>query len=236
MKFLAITLLLSQVALAAPEVIISPVEHLYVPDGFDSNDAVELVVTGSFPNPCYSRNKVQVKVVDDVIDIKVLALAPDDRTKGSRFCPQMLVPFKEVITVGNLQGGDYKINVNQNTRYALADKMIVKEATSSAVDENIYAAIEWVEAKGNDQFVLHGWRYSPCMELETVKVVSNKKDTLSVLPVMKQVSDFCPMKGIPVSYPVKFDFSGLKMKQPLLHVRTMDGKSVNTIIDLEGRR
>jgi hypothetical protein len=53
---------------------------------------------------------------------------------------------------------------------------------------------------------------------------------------MKQVSDFCPMKGMPVSYPVRFDFSGLKVKKPLLHVRTMDGKSVNTIIDLEGRR
>lgn len=236
MKFFMLTVLLSQVALAAPEVIVSPVEHLYIPDGFDSNDAVELVVTGSFPNPCYSRNKVQVKVDNDQIDIKVLALAPDERKMGTRFCPQMIVPFKEVISVGNLQGGKYKVTVNQNTRYALADDLSVKEATSSAVDESIYAAIEWVESKGNDQFVLHGWRYSNCLELDGIKIVSNKKDTLSVLPVMKQVSDFCPMKGMPVSYPVRFDFSGLKVKNPLLHVRTMDGKSVNTIIDLEGRR
>ncbi|HXH31104.1 MAG TPA: hypothetical protein VNJ01_09855, partial [Bacteriovoracaceae bacterium] len=66
-----------------------------------------------------------------------------------------------------------------------------------------------------------------------VKVVSNEKDTLSILPIMKQVSDFCPMKGISFSYPIKLDFTGIDVKMPLLHVRTLDGKSVNTIVNLK---
>jgi hypothetical protein len=110
---------------------------------------------------------------------------------------------------------------------------MVHEAASNSVDDNVYAALEYVEKKSQNDFVLHGWKYSNCMELNEVKVVSNQKDTLSILPIMKKVSDHCPMKGMPVAYPVKLDFSSLKMNQPLLHVRTMDGKSVNSVVHLE---
>lgn len=229
---LALMLLLVNSAYAA-SVINAPVKHLYVPEGFDSNDSVEVVVTGTFPNPCYSRNKVDVHVEDDVIDIAVTGIAPDHKLIGSRACPDMAVPFKEVVTVGNLQGGEYKINVNDG---ALKDKVMVKEATSSAVDDHIYAAIEWIEKKSADQVVLHGWRYSPCLELDRIEVMSNGKDTFSMLPIMKQVSDFCPMKGMPVSFNAKVNLRSLKMNQPLLYVRTMDGKSVNSILNLEERR
>ena len=30
-----------------------PVDHIYVPTGFDSNDTVEVVVTGYLPNLCH---------------------------------------------------------------------------------------------------------------------------------------------------------------------------------------
>jgi hypothetical protein len=235
MKMLTLVFLLAQSAFAAPEIVPSPLDHLFVPDGFDSNDSVEMVVTGNFPNVCYSRNSVIVKVKDDLIDIKITSLAPDTSVKGTRACPDMIVPFKEVVSVGNLQGGEYKVQVNTGTAFALKDKLKVIEASSSAVDDNIYGAIEWVEKKGQDQYLLQGWRYSPCFELDQIKVVSNNKDTLSILPIMKQVSDFCPMKGVRVTYPVKLNFKNLKNKQALLHVRTMDGKSVNTIVDLKGR-
>lgn len=236
MKFSLLALLISHAALAAPEVVLAPVKHLYVPEGFDSNDAVEVVVTGEFPSPCYSRNEVKVSVKEELIDIKVTALVSEDGQKGLRACPQMVVPFKEVVTVGNLQGGDYKIQVNKETRYALQDELKVAEATSAAVDEHIYADIQHVEDKGNNNYTLHGWRYSNCVEVDKVEIVNNKKDTFSVLPIMKQVSDFCPMKGMPVSFDVKLDMSSMKFKQPLLHVRTMDGKSFNSILNLEGRR
>lgn len=236
MKFLTAMLFFSSVAIAQPEVIQAPVDYLYVPTGFDSNDSVEVIVTGNFPNTCYSRNKVDVKVHDDIIDIKVTSLAPEGSLITSRACPQMLVPFKEVVAIGNLQGGEYEIRVNADSARSLSEKLNVAEASSNSVDDNIYAAIEWVERKGPDEVVLHGWRYSDCLVLDKVKVVSNNKDTLSVLPIMKQIRSHCPMKGMPVAYPVKFDTSSLKMNKPLLHVRTMDGKSVNAIINLEERK
>jgi len=224
---------ISSIALASPEIILAPVDHLYIPEGFDSNDSVEVVITGMFSNACFSRNNVEVKVKDSLIDVTVSAIAPDTALLATRKCPDMVVPFKEVVTLGNLQGGNYDIRVNGGSRFGLKDKMAISEAASNSVDDAIYAAIEWVERKSKNEVVLHGWRYSNCVDLDRVKIVSNNKDTLSILPVMKQLSDFCPMKGMPTAYSVKVDYSSMKMNKPLLHVRTMDGKSVNTIVTVE---
>lgn len=233
-KLLPLFIFASFTAIAQPAVISAPVDHLYIPAGFDSNDSVEVVVTGTFPNPCYSRNDVKVAVTDDVVDIQVSAIAYE--TKSFKDCPDLAVPFKEVVTVGNLQGGEYKVKVNSQTRYALEDSLKITEASSNAVDDYIYAAIDWVERTGPQEFILHGQRYSNCLVLDHIEVVSNSKDTLSILPVMKRLSDFCPMKMMPTKYPIKIDFSNLKIDRPLLHVRTMDGKSVNTVVNSEVRR
>lgn len=224
-KIMSVLFLSSLSAFANVDIIPAPVKHVYLPSGFDSNDAVEVVVTGVFSSACFSRNDVKVKVIEDTIDIQISAISHEK----ARSCPDMVVPFKEVVHVGNLQGGDYKVIVNNQ----LEDQFSVSEASSSSVDENIYAAIEYVEKKSKDEVVLHGWRYSNCVDIDKVKVISNKKDTLSILPVMKQLSSFCPMKGMPTQYAVKLDLSSMKIKEPLLHVRTMDGKSINSIINME---
>jgi hypothetical protein len=234
MKKFLLPLLFSVVAQAQTTIIDAPVEHIYVPMGFDSNDSVEVVVTGYFPNACYSRNSVAVKVSGETINIDVTAIAPPPERSNKLFCADIAIPFKEVVSLGNLQGGDYIIRVNGGAPYPLKKKIQIAEARSNAVDDNIYAAIDWVENKGNGKFLLHGWKYSNCFALDEVKVLSNNDDTFSVLPVMKELGTFCPMKGMPVTYPVKLDFTKLKMKRPLIHVRTMDGKSVNAIVDLEG--
>jgi hypothetical protein len=230
-KILPFLVLSAAAAWAQPDVVPAPVTHLYVPAGFDSNDTVEVVVTGNFPNSCYSRNDVKVDVRDEEIAVTVTAVSHEKSFPAAR-CSDMLVPFKEVVHIGNLQGGDYKLIVNNR----LTDSLRVGEASSNSVDENLYAAIEWVEEKGGNNVLLHGWRYSNCIDHDRVEVKSNDKDTLAILPVMKRLSDFCPMKMMPVRYPVKLDFASLKMRQPLLHVRTMDGKSVNAIIRIEERR
>lgn len=224
-KTAALVLLLSVGgAIAQPTVTMAPVKHLYIPAGFDSNDSIEVVVTGYFPNPCISRNTVLVDVKEEKISITVTALTPNYKS----FCPDMAVPFKEVVSIGNLQGGDYDISVND----VLAKTMKVAESSSGAIDDHLYAAIDDLEKVSEKKYVLHGWRYSPCIDLDRVEVRSNGNDTISVLPIMKQVRDWCPMKLTPVAYPVELDLKKLKTTEPLVHVRTMDGKSFNSILNL----
>lgn len=224
--------LLTSAAVASATVIDAPVDHLYVPKGFDSNDSVEVVVTGTFPNPCYSRNGVKVDVKNGEVEINVMALAPEVILMEGMTCPDMPVQFKEVVTLGNLQGGTYSLQVNGEQSSSLNRNLKIAEASSQAVDEYLYADVEWIEKKSSSEIVLHGFRSSDCLDLDKIKVVSNGEDTLSVLPILKQVSKKCNALNVPVSYPVKLDLSGLKTKRPLLHVRTIDGKSVNTILSL----
>lgn len=235
MKVLILFIMIMQAAWAVPEVVLPNLDHLYVPEGFDNNDSVEVIITGSFPNPCFSRNKTEVVVNNYIINILVTALEHGKKLESGA-CPQMKVPFKEVVSVGNLKSGKYMIVVNRSAGVnSLREMLYVQEATSSLIDDHIYAAIEWVEQTTSGKFILHGIRYSPCFEIDQIKVLSNKRDTLSILPVMKQKSDFCPMKGVPFKTSVEIDFSGLKTSRPLLHVRTLDGRSVNTIVNLRNR-
>jgi hypothetical protein len=217
----------------APRVIDAPVDHLFVPSGFDNNDNVELVVTGYFPNPCYGRNNVAVKVVNDEIQVRVTALVRQE--EKAEACAAMIVPFKEVVPVGNLQGGDYKVVVNSNTRFELTDQLKVVEAASQNQDDHIYAVVDYIELgflggeSGSAQLV--GWNPSDCLALDHVEYVSNGKDTLSILPIMKKIRDFCPLKMVPLTIPVNFNPESFSHPKILLMSRTIEGKSVNTIME-----
>lgn len=236
MSSLLLTLALCPLAAIAqrPTVIDAPVDHVFVPAGFDNNDNVEVVVTGYFPNPCYNRNDVTVKVVDDLIKISVTASVKED--KGS-LCAAMIVPFKEDISVGNLQGGDYKIVVNEGTPFELKDSIKIVEAASQNQDDHIYAMVDYVDlgftggSLGDTRLI--GWKPSDCLELDRVEYRSNGKDTVIVMPIMKKVRDFCPMKLTPLEVPVRFNPSEYSHSKVLLMSRTIDGRSVNALVNLE---
>ncbi len=108
--------------------------------------------------------------------------------------------------------------------------MKVTESTSNAVDDFQYAYVNYIdkEEQSFGEVTLKGYNPSDCFELYTIEYVHNGKDTYSVLPKMKQVRSFCPMKMVPFKYKWKVP-SDLNKSRVLIHVRTMDGKSVNTI-------
>lgn len=232
---LALALTPAMTALAqVPAVIDAPVDHVFVPAGFDNNDNVEIVVTGHFPNPCYNRSGVKVKVIDDTIKVTISASVKEDK---ANLCAAMIVPFKEDIVVGNLQGGDYKIVVNEGTAFELKDKITIVEATSQNQDDHIYAMVNYIElgftGGGFGDARLVGWNPSDCLELDRVEYRSNGKDTVSIMPIMKKVREFCPMKLTPLEIPVRFDPSEFSHSKVLLMSRTIDGRSVNSLVNLE---
>jgi hypothetical protein len=219
-----LSLLFTQLAVAQVSQLQAPVDHLYVPPGFDDNDAVEVIVAGHFTDTCHSRNAVSATVVDRVIDVQILAHTVK---KANSDCIQMVVPFKEDVAIGTLAEGDYEVRVNGK----LSKTLTVHSASSNIVDDYLYAAIDNVIPQENGEILLTGWRYSSCVETSTAHVVSNGEDIVTILPTLKQISDFCPMKGMPVSYRTKVDLSSLKYDKALIYVRTMDGRSESTIVD-----
>lgn len=217
---------------AGPQIVTSPVDHLFVPEGFDNNDNVEVIVTGKFPNPCYIKNKVDVDVKDEKIFITVTALKKDD--EALLICEPMVVPFKEEVTIGNLQGGDYEVIVNDKTEFEKKDTLKVAVSSSSSVDEHLYPMVEYIELGFtgglSGDALLVAKSPSDCLAFDKVEYLSNKKDTISIMPIMKKISANCNEKTKRIQIPVKFNAHSVKNKEVLLFVRSIDGKSVNTII------
>lgn len=209
---------------AEPVLINVPVDHVYAPKGFDSNDDVEVVVSGYLPNLCYKNPRATYTVEGNKIMINLKARRWNGGEKNA-LCAEAVVPFLESVHVGILDKGVYDIMVNKTAQGAI----IINEATSDAVDENIYANVHYAQrVEGTRTVKLEGYNPSDCFEFDRVEFVNNGKDTYSVLPKMKQVSPFCPMKMVPFTYEMEVP-TDLSADKVLLHVRAMDGKSVNAL-------
>ncbi len=226
-QLLAILALSSGVAIAStPVEIMAPIDHIYSPKGFDSNDNTEVIIEGYLPNLCHKAPSSTVTVEGNKINIKVTALRYHP---SNPFCPEAIVPFVETVKVGLLDKGNYDIVVNGKSLYEKRGQIAVAEATSNSVDEHVYANVEYVQKQaGSREVVLEGYNPSDCFVLDEVNVVDNGKDVYSILPKMKQISDFCPMKMVPFSYKMEVP-NNLKQDRVLLHVRSMNGLSVNSL-------
>ncbi|MBT3584689.1 MAG: hypothetical protein HN509_07265 [Halobacteriovoraceae bacterium] len=226
-KLIAAMVLIPGIVLAGtPVETLVPVEHIYSPKGFDSNDNAEIIIEGFLPNLCHKSPMTEYKVIGRKIEIKVKALKYD---ASNPYCPEVIVPFVESVNVGMLDKGLYDIVVNGKSIYQKGSSIFVNESISNSVDEHVYANVEYVEKfSGSREINLKGYNPSECFVIDEVQFVDNGKDTYSVLPKMKQVSDFCPMKMIPFSIKAEVP-NKLIREKVLLHVRVMGGNSVNSI-------
>lgn len=234
MKTLKKLVVLAIVALAAaanastPIEKMVPVDHVYIPSGFDSNDNVEVVVTGFLPNLCHKSPAAKVVMNGGKVDIKMTSLYYH---ASNPYCPEMVVPFTKTVSLGVMDKGLYDITVNGRSPWQLKENIKIAESTSNAVDEFNYAYVQYIDKEvGDNNVALKGYNPSDCFILDEITHVSNKKDAYSVLPKMKQIREFCPMKMIPFSYDWEVP-TEVPSQKVLIHVRTMDGNSVNTIFD-----
>jgi len=203
-----------------------PVTKIYSPKGFDSNDMAEVILTGFLPNLCHKSPTLKAEVVGKIIYVTATAL---NYEQDNPFCPEMIVPFLSSVQVGVLDRGQYEVKVNVNTPYDRKGELFISESMSPSVDEHTYAYVDHVvRIAGTRKVRLNGYNPSDCFVLDRIDYGNNGKDVYSVLPKMKQVSDHCPLKMTPFSFVTEVP-NTLSEKEVLLHVRVMNGKSVNTI-------
>lgn len=232
MKKLILTLtalLISGVGYAAPPALTHvPVDHIFAPTGFHDHENTQVVVTGFLPNLCHKSPKADVIVEGREVRIDLQAF---HYHATNEFCAPVLVPFVETVDVGLLDRGEYNVKVNSNTQYERRSMVQVDEYASSAISDYVFANVHSVSKSGHGREVLlQGYNPSDCFELKEVKYDHNKNDTYSVYPVLKQVSDFCPKKMVPFTYEFEVP-QDLDRHQVLLHVKGMDGRSVNAIFN-----
>lgn len=219
MKYLLV-LLFSLTALAAPIEKEIKKFNTFIPNGFDSNDATEIVVTGLLPNHCYQSPKVVVKGENlNEIRVKVYANFVDVDE-----CVQVQIPFMLTVPLGVLDSGNYKVK-----SYDTEKILFVEQARTISIDDRLYANVDYIEENSYNRTVkLIGNNPSDCFELDEIKYTDNGYDTISVLPVLKVVKQDCPEVLVPFEYEFEVP-KHLSSKIILLHARKMNGKSVNKL-------
>lgn len=201
-----------------------PVTNLFVPNGFDDNDNTEVVVSGYLPDSCYKAPVATVKNVHDNFVITVSAIYKND---GSP-CADVAVPFIETVRLGALKAKSYSVSIESAT-LRKSYSVTVKSATASSVDDFNYAYVTGVRhTPGNRKIMIDGYNVSDCFKLKEVKVESNGVDTYAILPIMEKINEFCPRKMTPISFEAVIP-NTINKKEILLHVRSMQGNSVNSL-------
>lgn len=209
-----------------PELMPAPVEKVFAPAGFDSNDNVEIVVTGHLPNLCHKSPQASATVEGMTVKVEIKALYYSEENP---FCPEMVVPFVQKVSLGVMPEGDYRIVVNEKEADSVKTEMSVSAAAAASVDTHHYAYVEYIERDLQSRVVeLKGYHLSDCFALDKIESFHNGKDVYSILPIMKKTSGFCPRKLVPFSYRFKVPVD-LDRREVLLHVRTLNGNSVNAV-------
>lgn len=219
-------MLLSALSAQAVKFEAVPIGHVYSPKGYNSNDDVQIVVEGVLPDLCYKNPQSEVLVKGKDIHINVKALHNDKPNVG---CAEMVVPFLESAKIGVLDKGWYRVLINGEQK----SELYVEEFVSNGLEDEILANVEAVEVEEGSRIVkLKGQNVSDCLVHDELEINSNKKDAYSIKPLMRQVSDFCPMKMVPFEIEMEVP-EELEREKVLLHVRSMDGKSVNKLFSNE---
>lgn len=203
-------------------------DDVFVPDGFDSNDKAEVIITGEVPDTCHRYIRGVVTVVNNQITIEMMAT----KLSGSETnCISAVIPYMASISLGRLSEGDYTIVINAGAAEQRDAKISVRRPNTNSINNYTYANVMSVEElPGTNSILLKGVHPSSCMQLDRVEIITNEQnDTYSILPIIKAKMPICDQMMTPFSYviakPEAFH------KKQLLHVRKIDGTAVNYLIE-----
>lgn len=220
-----------------PEEITAPVERIFIPLGFDDNDNVEVVIHGNFPDTCHTVGRAEAKV--DIESRRILVSATSYRYPG-KICLQTITPFIQTVSLGLIPSGGYEV-VYAGDEQVQRSLSVAKRKTESA-DDYLYASVEnaIVEVNpetGKQTLQLSGHFphfFVGCMVMSDVRSQLAPSDVLVVQPIAEIVdNDACAEqpadRSFSVSVGLKEPFSG----EGLLHVRTLNGNSINRFLDIK---
>ncbi len=245
------TLLSSLIALAAPALMAAPVavrslepievpapiEKIFVPQGFDDNDNVEVVLHGNFPNTCYQVGNTSATIDPETKEVVIKATA---YKYPGKLCLQSITPFIQTVSLGLMDEGNYTIRSADNKD--VQRTLLVVQRKTESPDDFLYASVEnatiAVDEAGKQSLKISGhypYFFVGCMVLREVKAQS-AEDVVVVQPIAEIVdNEECAEQSPDRSFDYTMGLEQPMAGEGLLHVRTLNGTSINRYINLDGR-
>jgi hypothetical protein len=208
-------------------------DHIFVPSGFDDNDNAQIVISGNLPNSCYRVANPLVKVSHRQ---RKVYIKPQAYVYPSSWCLQVLVPYIQTLNLGVLNASAYEvIEVGPKDQQNSRGKMSIKRSMSSNADDFLYASVKsatTAKEAGKNILRINGNLSSNCMHLKEVKVIHKTEDVIEVLPITEvQDSRGCDQKVYP--FETQVELPQVSSHSVLIHIRTLNGQSVNLVEDLD---
>ena len=223
-------------------------ENVFAPvEGYDDNDPVEVVFHGVLPNACYTLGDTFFEHDQDgrTIHLRQYVLRKKDKVcaEGSALPPHLAaaVPFTNSVALGTLPASDYALSFRALAGGVRRRTLSVAESRSSLVDSMPYAVVNTVmvpsivSAQQNVEVTVSGVLNSTCVELSDQWQVLHQKDVVVVLPtvIVKENQTYCAQMLRPFTRTIQL--GALPAGESLVHVRSMNGKSLNALVDVQAR-
>lgn len=224
--FVLLSLILPTRGLATARTLDVSLGEAFVPSSFDENERAVFAVVGLFPSNCYrlGPHALKVEAESKTITVQQRAYVLDEK------CAQSIIPFANIIEVGALTPGDYQI-LDFNSK-ALLGKVTVGRAPTNPTPyaEVTDANVIFDKATQKNQLVITGHFTQRCTEIAEVKI-NYEERVLNVEPILKEQSrcEFEPGLRYVQNIDIRRGIQGLYF----LHVQTINGLSINKIIDLK---
>ncbi|MBM4252641.1 MAG: hypothetical protein FJ146_11770 [Deltaproteobacteria bacterium] len=234
--------LVSNVALAnegrqpRPELVRAPVDKIFVPHGFDDNDNVELILKGEFPSTCYKAGPVSFRL--DQASRKITITAQSYRAQQT-ICADVMIRFVQPVHLGVLDEGTYTVEL-QDTPQVAPLQLKIERAKKPTQDDYLYAPVDTATVQrddnGDDVLRIEGeypYMLTGCMITREVKAQYDANGVLVVQPISEFTEgDECTAQNQKTHYTIKKDLGKLQTQgEFLIHVRTLNGLSLNYISD-----
>jgi hypothetical protein len=219
-----------------PDLVTAPVDQVFSPFGFDDNDNAEVVLHGTFPNTCYKTGPVEGRV--DTAAGVIFVRAQAYRYRGG--CAQVLVPFTQSVKLGTVPAGTYRVVVEDRPG-STTTPLTVAQARTPGADDYLYAPVAQVALDKRDDGTyavrLEGewpFMFIGCMVMREVRAYLSPGNALVVMPIAELVDD--GEQCAPQAETHRFVFTQavgeLAASEYLVHVRVLDGNSLNRFVDL----
>ena len=230
----------ASLALAAelPKPSLAPanVDAVFVPVGFDDNDNIEVVVSGHLTNICSKTGPLEADVNADA---RTITLRPQVWSYQSPSCAtqEMFIPFTQAVSLGTIDAGEYKVVVNDAPAVP-ARELVVAPAFVSTPDDFVYAPVESAsvtrdKATGRVNGVRVSGTYptmqGACWVLKEVRATAVKGNVIVVLPI-SELRKGAACDNANRTFKATKKVSGVPAGDLLVHVRVMNGQSLNKVV------
>lgn len=216
--------------------LISKLDHLFTPHGFDDNDVVEVIISGHFSSSCYQLGEALTRVDHDT---KQVFITPISYRRDDVPCHQMVSHYSQVVKLGKMLAGEYDIKVSNNDN--LNKVFNINTATANEQDDYLYPPVEYADvkkdSKGELTLLIKG-RFPlmkrGCMVSTQSIVQFQDEDMLVVQPTAEvDLSGENSSEGCQQDFENTFKLPFSVQGEVLLHVRSINGQSYNRVIDLK---